>query len=196
MGIRAEGDREGTVLVELERSVVDCADDAFGVAPVGRAPIDRQRQVVGVTSSTGDHVGPPRIEGGVLVEGIGVVASPLAVRPDDVDEAGAIGVGPHVGVQSHRQNGEDPFVALENALGVERHLRELQPTLEGAQLVEELVEGSRGQRRRRRLPGLWPVHRFNLRGGVVGGRLPPSPGRGQPSLRQGGGPDMCRSRVP
>jgi hypothetical protein len=64
---------------------------------------------------------------GVLVESVGVVAPPLPVGTDDVDEAGAVLVRPHLGVEPDGQDGEDPLVTLEDARLVEGDLGQGEP---------------------------------------------------------------------
>jgi hypothetical protein len=78
-----------------------------------------------------------------LIEGVGVVAAPLLVRADDVDEPRVGRVAPHVDVEGDLEDREDPLVSLEHRLLVPRRVRSLEELgLEPAHLVHELVEDS------------------------------------------------------
>ena len=132
-------------MIELDHAVVDSPHDALGVPPVSGTAVHRQREVDGVALAAVHAIGPTRVDGGVLVEGVGVVAAPFSVGAHDVHEAGLGGIGPHVGVEPHRQDGEDPLVALEDCLLVERRVRTLEnQPFEDAQLVDDLTEDGAG----------------------------------------------------
>ena len=51
-----------------------------------------------------------------------------------------------MGIEPYGEDGEDPFVPLEDALVVERNLRQVQAALQVAQLVDQLAEDGRGKR--------------------------------------------------
>ena len=110
--------------------MVDGPHDPFRVAAVVGPAVDGEREVDGVADAAPDAVGPGRIDGRVLVEGVGVVAPPLPVGADDVDEAGAVLVRPHLGVEADGQDGEDPLVTLEHAGLVEGDVGQMEPALE------------------------------------------------------------------
>jgi hypothetical protein len=139
--LRAEDELERAVRCDVEHPVVHGADDPLRVVPVVRAAVDREREVDGVALLPSHPVGAAGVNGCVLVEGVGVVAAPLLVRADNVDEARVARIGPHVGVERDLQDREDPLVALEDGLLVPGRIRALvELRLEPAQLVDELAE--------------------------------------------------------
>ena len=135
---------------------VDAAHDAGRVAAVVGAAVDGQRHVDRVTGLEGDPVGPFRVDRGVEVEGVGVVAAPFLVGADDLDETGAGGVGPDVHVGCHLQYGEEPFVCFEQAVAVVVGGELLdQPLVSGTHLRQQLGECLL-RLRRHRPPGFSP----------------------------------------
>ena len=145
MRLRAEDELERAVGGDVEHPVVHGADDPLRVVPVVGTAVHREREIDGVALLAPHPVGAAGVDGRVLVEGVGVVAAPLLVRTDDVDEARVGGVGPHVGVERDLQDREDPFVPLEHRLlvpGCVGAVVELR--LQGTQLVDELAEHSAG----------------------------------------------------
>ena len=91
----------------------------------------------------GDPVGAGRVDRGVAVEGVGVVATPLLVRADDLDEAGTGGVGPQVHLGRHLEDGEHPLVGLEQGVGLVGQLLDHAGVRRGHGL-EQLAEGLLG----------------------------------------------------
>ncbi len=126
-------------------AVIDGPDDPLRVPAVSGPAVDRQRQVRRVTPPAAHPVRTGRIDGRVLVVRVGVVATPLLVRPDDVHEPWIVGVGPHVAVQCHLQDREHPLVALEDLLVIgDGSVTVQEAGVEGTEDVEQLVDGFGG----------------------------------------------------
>ena len=142
-GLRAEHELEVAGTVELQVAVVHRPDDPVAVLTVAGAPVDRHRQIDGVAAVPGDSVGPVRVQRGELIVGVGVVATPLQVRADDVDQNRVVPVSPHVGVDGDAQQAERQPIRIEQVGFVQRRLRGQHLLLEGADLVEQFVERPR-----------------------------------------------------
>ena len=131
-----EHDRNGAVGPAGRVLAVDAAHDARRVAAVVGAAVDGQRHVDGVAGLEDDPVGPLRVDRGIEVEGVGVVAAPFLVGAHDLNEAGPGGVGPDVHVGRHLQNGEEPLVGFEEAVEV----------IVGGELLDQPLVGRRPPR--------------------------------------------------
>ncbi len=146
----------GRGLVEVE-----AADDAFGVVAVVGSAVHAEREVHGVADPYLHVVRPGRIDRREAVEGIGIVAPPLLVGTDDLDEAGAGRIGPDLRVGGHLEDGQQPLVGFEQALLVTRAGQLIdQASMLCSELLQQLRE-----------------HRFGL--GGHGGVLARRRGRGE-----------------
>ena len=86
--LAAEKDLEAAVGVDVERGVVEHPHDLIVHRTPGLAGLHRDRHVGGALRLAGHPVGVVGGDGGVEVDGVGVVAQQLSVRGDDAMEPG------------------------------------------------------------------------------------------------------------
>lgn len=140
-GFGGDPEREAAIVVEGQIAVVDGVDDSLGIAAVGGSGVDGQRQINSIAAVAHDAVAAARPDGRMLVVGVGVVATPLLGRPDDVDEAGSVDIAPNETVEGHLGDREQPAVRLTDTLLVGADLGVRHELLfERSQLVEDLSE--------------------------------------------------------
>ena len=84
--LAAKSDLEAAVGVDVERGVVEHPHDLVVHRPPGGAGLHRDRHVGGALRLARHPVGVVGGDGGVEVDGVGVVAQQLAVRGDDAME--------------------------------------------------------------------------------------------------------------
>ena len=144
-GLAAESDLEAAVGVDVERFVVEDPHDLVVHRPPSGAGLDGDRHVGGALGLAGHPVGMVGGDGGVEVDGVGVVAQQLSVRGDDAMEPGGGRVALEQSDQAPLQVvHQGPVGAHDVVGGVQVPLRRRPAPVGLAQQVDQLVQGPAG----------------------------------------------------
>ncbi len=142
--VRADGEVEVAVGVELQGTVVQRSDDAVAVVAVVGSAVDGDRQVDRIAPVAGHPVGAG---GGVdrrqLIERVRVVAAPTADRADHVDEPRIVLVAPDIGVDGDAQQAEREPIPVEDVGFRQWWVAGQELAFDPAEFVEQLVESGR-----------------------------------------------------
>ena len=144
-GLAAEEDLEAAVGVDVERGVVEYSYDLVVHRPPRGAGLHRDRHVGGGLRLAGHPVGVIGGDGGVEVDGVGVVAQQLSVRGDDAMEPGSGRVALEQSDQAPLQVVHQGPVRADNIVGgVQIPFRRCPAPVGLAQQVDQLVQGPAG----------------------------------------------------
>ena len=158
-GLAADEDLEAAVGVDVERGVVEHPHDLVVHRTPGLAGLHRDRHVRGALRLAGHPVGVVGGDGGVEVDGVGVVAQQLSVRGDDAMEPGGGRVALEQADQAPLQVVHQGPVGADDIVGgVQIPFRRHPAPVHLAQQVDQLVQRPAG----RGVPRLF-THRPHLR---------------------------------
>ena len=144
-GLAAKSDLEAAVGVDIERFVVQHPHDLVVPRPPSGAGLHGDRHVGGALGLAGHPVGVVGGDGGVEVDGVGVVAQQLSVRGDDAMEPGGGRVALEQSDQAPLQVvHQGPVGAHDVVGGVQVPLRRHPAPVGLAQQVDQLVQGPAG----------------------------------------------------
>ena len=144
-GLAAEEDLEAAVGVDVERGVVEYSYDLVVHRPPGLAGLHRDRHVGGGLRLAGHPVGVIGGDGGVEVDGVGVVAQQLSVRGDDAMEPGSGRVALEQSDQAPLQVVHQGPVRADNIVdGVQVPFRRCPAPVDLAQQVDQFVQRPAG----------------------------------------------------
>ena len=145
-GLAAEEDLEAAVGVDVERGVVEHPHDLVVHRTPGLAGLHRDRHVGGALRLAGHPVGVVGGDGGVEVDGVGVVAQQLSVRGDDAMEPGGGRVALEQSDQAPLQVVHEGPVRADNIVGgVQIPFRRHPAPVHLAQKVDQLVQRPAGR---------------------------------------------------
>ena len=144
-GLAAEEDLEAAVGVDVERLVVEHPHHLVVHRTPGLAGLHRDRHVGGALRLAGHPVGVVGGDGGVEVDGVGVVAQQLSVRGDDAMEPGGGRVALEQSDQAPLQVVHQGPVRADNIVGgVQIPFRRHPAPVGLAQQVDQLVQRPAG----------------------------------------------------
>ena len=144
-GLAAEEDLEAAIGVDVEGLVVEHAHRLVVHRAPGLAGLDGDRHVGGALDLAGHPVGVAGGDGGVEVDGVGVVAQHLAVGVDDAMEPWGGRVALEQSDQAPLQHVHDGPVGAEDVLvAVQVPLRRHPALVDLAEQLDQLVQGPPG----------------------------------------------------
>ena len=115
VGLRAELEGEVAVGVDDQVVVAQNRDDAVRPCAGRRFVVGGHREVHAVTAIARDAVAPGGVDRAHVVDGVGVVPAPAAVRPErrvELQPPRPGGIGEQVGVERHAESGGDHAISV------------------------------------------------------------------------------------